>query len=71
MGKVCKLLFQKQNKYKRAGSVGQVVEHLPSKLKALVSIPGTEKKNPDNWISLSSIFRSGIWKLTNANIILT
>jgi hypothetical protein len=41
LGKVNENLSQKQNLRKRAGSMAQVIELLPSKLEALGSIPCT------------------------------
>jgi hypothetical protein len=38
-----KILSTKQTKSKRAGSMAQVVEHLPSKLEATSSNPNTAK----------------------------
>jgi hypothetical protein len=44
-GKVCNALSQKQNKNKRAEGISPVVQqHLPSKYKALFSIPSTMGK---------------------------
>jgi hypothetical protein len=52
-GKSMKLYLRNKLKCKRAGGMSQVVEHLPSKCKALGSIPTTiikKKKHIYVWI---------------------
>jgi hypothetical protein len=39
-----KILFKEITKGERAGSMAQIVEHLPSKHKVLISNPSTAKK---------------------------
>jgi hypothetical protein len=63
MHEVRPYLKNKQRNKKRAGSMTQVVEHLPSKWEAFSSTPSTSTAPPQIYIYIhNSIFNAGNYK---------